>query len=330
MCRWFAYIGQQVHLCEWFAEVFDRLSLGLISQDPSAETDEEKEKEKDVRLRNIMYNTDGFGVAWYSTTRAEFDDDTFGPRPAMYKTIAPPKTDPTFLFLCANTASKCVLAHVRAASAPPIVPTNNHPFIFGRHSFMHNGGVAFFPEIRHALSQHKISPSILAQLQGNTDSEHLAAVYMTHLGDAQAAHSLEEMKAALLHTIRDMMEVQKAVLSPDQLTKAASSLNLCTTDGEQLVAIRYRNHSTQQPPSLYISTTAGIILNRKYPGSSFDPSELSLAADHPARKQHAKHVIVVSEPTTFDINEWRLMDKNELLTVGKDMTVTSEIVKLSF
>lgn len=56
-------------------------------------------------------------------------------------------TDTTFNFICQNTASKCILAHVRAASGPPIVETNNHPFIFGRHSFMHNGGVTFFPQI---------------------------------------------------------------------------------------------------------------------------------------------------------------------------------------
>lgn len=56
-------------------------------------------------------------------------------------------TDPTFTFICGNTSSKTILAHVRAASAPPIVPTNNHPFIFGRHSFMHNGGVTNFAKI---------------------------------------------------------------------------------------------------------------------------------------------------------------------------------------
>lgn len=37
-----------------------------------------------------MYNIDGFGVAWYTTARAEFEPEfTEGPRPAMYKTVAP-------------------------------------------------------------------------------------------------------------------------------------------------------------------------------------------------------------------------------------------------
>jgi predicted glutamine amidotransferase len=56
-------------------------------------------------------------------------------------------TDRTFLTVCANTSSKCIMAHIRAASRPPVVPTNNHPFVFGRHSFMHNGTVTDFPKI---------------------------------------------------------------------------------------------------------------------------------------------------------------------------------------
>ena len=31
-----------------------------------------------------------------------------------------------------------------------------------------------------------------------------------------------------------------------------------------MVAIRWRNSETEQPPSLYVSTTAGVILNSKY------------------------------------------------------------------
>jgi glutamine amidotransferase len=162
-----------------------------------------------------------------------------------------------------------------------------------------------------------MKPELLAMVQGNTDSEHLATLYIGHLGgDVNAAHSLEEMKLALLATIRDVIAAHKAILTPTQLTNAASSLNLCTStfsqshvsqvndslalaaDGEQLVAIRFRNHSTQQPPSLYMSTTAGVILNRKYEGSSHDTNSTALPADHPDRQKHCKHVIIVSEPTS--------------------------------
>ena len=55
--------------------------------------------------------------------------------------------DPVFLSLCANVSSRTIFAHVRAAGAPPVATTNNHPFVFGRHSFMHNGGIANFDEV---------------------------------------------------------------------------------------------------------------------------------------------------------------------------------------
>ena len=41
------------------------------------------------RAGNIMFNIDGFGVAWYSNTRSEFEIGVEGPRAAMYKTVAP-------------------------------------------------------------------------------------------------------------------------------------------------------------------------------------------------------------------------------------------------
>lgn len=85
--------------------------LGLIHQTPGETKDEIDAAQKDVQLSafgspiassytsiltiymplgNIMYNIDGFGVAWYTTARAEFEPDfTQGPRPAMYKTVAP-------------------------------------------------------------------------------------------------------------------------------------------------------------------------------------------------------------------------------------------------
>jgi glutamine amidotransferase len=57
------------------------------------------------------------------------------------------KTDLNFISICENNESRCILAHVRAATSHPIVRTNNHPFSFGRHSIMHNGTIAFFPKI---------------------------------------------------------------------------------------------------------------------------------------------------------------------------------------
>ena len=70
-----------------------------------------------------------------------------------------------------------------------------------------------------------------------------------------------------------------------------------------------------------VSTTAGITLNRKFPGdASGDPKgavkgnskeHLKQRTKEKAEKEeHGLHVIVASEPTTFRAAEWTLLDKN--------------------
>ncbi|KAG6848006.1 hypothetical protein H0H93_004235 [Arthromyces matolae] len=127
-----------------------------------------------------------------------------GPYPAMYKTtIAKPRNDPSFLSLCANVSSKCIFAHLRAAGSPPVASTNNHPFVFGRHSFMHNGGISDFETI------------FAAMIEGGTDTEHLAAIYMTNLcdpQDARGAHKhypADSMWKALKSAIETVEKIQK-------------------------------------------------------------------------------------------------------------------------
>jgi hypothetical protein len=43
-----------------------------------------------IALGNSKYNLCGFGVTWYTNTRSEFENNTHGPYPALYKTIALP------------------------------------------------------------------------------------------------------------------------------------------------------------------------------------------------------------------------------------------------
>lgn len=159
---------------------------------------------------------------------------------------------------------------------------------------------------------------------GSTDSEHLAALYFTHLGDDwDAEYSLQDMKRALERAIKDVIELQEALPGATKPV-AASSLNLCTTDGTKLLAFRFRNSEEEQPPSLYYSTRAGVTLNRKYPGHPDHVPGKTLPVDAAGFKgedvrpaeAHGNHVIVASEPTTYDVNEWELVQKNQAVLVS--------------
>ena len=231
----------------------------------------------------------------------------------MYKTIQPPLNDFNFRSICANTSTPCCFAHIRAASATAIASVNNHPFVFGRHTFMHNGVVSDFVRIQRRLSG-LLDEDAFANIQGSTDSEHLAALYMTILTDHKGrasweqSYPLDDMVAAMSRTIAYVVLFQDEALKEK---KRPNSLNLAATDGTKLVTCRFRNNTTQEPPSLYYSTTAGVTLNRKYPERS-DGSKNPAAVK--SREEHGGHVIVASEPSTYKASDWKLIKKNHFLT----------------
>ena len=186
-----------------------------------------------------------------------------------------------------------------------------------------------------------MSQEAYEHIQGGTDTEHFAALVMTFLcpnlssetipnpysgEELEAAlpaqweeyHSVEEIRDALQKTIATIIEIQTKSLADKA---QPNDLNIAITDGVSLVACRFRNHATEQPPSLYYSTTAGVTLNRQFPdhpngakgphGSGKGKSANGKQAAHGAEghnpnaqrdaSDHGKHVIVASEPTTVCI-----------------------------
>lgn len=275
MCRLFAYISVNPILLD---DVLRR-PIHAITQQVQAQFQGE-----------WFLNADGFGISWHTEARGNFNpfevEETrtkiqtgpytvndgpllpfvHGPHPAMYKTtIAKPLNDPTFLSLCANVSSKCIFAHLRAAGAPPVVSTNNHPFAFGRHCFMHNGYITNFPEIRKEML-NSVSQGFASMIEGGTDTEHLAALYMTNLCNppdfqgADKSYTALEMWHALKAAIQTVEGIQtNRGLTPDNF------LNICATDGDSLLSLCYRSTvSSSTPPfDLWLSLDVADTLDRK-------------------------------------------------------------------
>jgi glutamine amidotransferase len=159
---------------------------------------------------------------------------------------------------------------------------------------------------------------------------HLAARVDVH-GPAvfETAHPLADVKAALESAIAAVLRLQAALGAGAE----RNSLNICVTDGAQLLAVRFRNSATEHPPSLYYSTAAGATLNRRFPGH---PDGAAQAAVHGARdglraeSAHGRHVIVASEPTTYKEEEWVLVPKNQCVMVGKDMNIVIVPMEVQF
>ncbi|CAF1038306.1 unnamed protein product [Adineta ricciae] len=337
MCRWFAYIGEEPALLE---DILIKPKHSIVKQIdahflPNLHTTYDPHVGRkmcssgvasDEHGPNHFTNVDGFGVGFYTGVIAEFNDDAVD-KPCVYRSTRPPINDLNLASLCAHTATKCMFAHIRAGTGmAPIVETSNHPFVFGRYMFMHNGVVANFSQIKVKLLS-RLSAKAYDNIFGTTDTEHAAALFFTHLGDDwEAELSIKQLKEAMIKTLQDLLALVHETMQNNEDARLHSSLNFAVTDNCHLLAIRFSSMDEFEPPSLYYSTTAGPTLNRKYP-------------DHPDGKatrrksirdthEHGKHVIVASEPNTYKAEDWHLVPPNSFVLVNKDLDVTIEKIQL--
>ncbi|KAE8443442.1 hypothetical protein EG329_001839 [Mollisiaceae sp. DMI_Dod_QoI] len=365
MCRWFAYISatepcllEDVLVTPPHSiskQIHQHYLPKLLSHDPAVHA--EPTTEAEITERNRLFNVDGFGMAWYTSVHSTFSHGLGNSTgyPALYKCIQPPLHDSNFRSICANTCSTVLLAHIRAATSTAITPTNNHPFTFGIHSIMHNGYISSFAKMKRKMCE-LMTQDAYEHIQGGTDTEHFAALLMSHLcpgepdlkqsqptGEEEQVpkawglyHTPSEMQAALEKTIASIIEIQREVLGS---AAEPNDLNIAVTDGRSFVACRFRNHPTQQPPSLYYSTTAGATLNRMFPdhpagpngpnGPSKKGGKQAEGHNPHARKasvDHGKHVIIASEPSTYKDKEWTLIEKDRAVLV--DSTGEMQVVEM--
>jgi predicted glutamine amidotransferase len=200
MCRWAAYLGEEIFL----EDIIAAPCHSLIAQSHHA-----------LEAKTAT-NGDGFGLAWYGDR----------PEPGLFRDILPAWSDPNLKNLCRQIRSGLFLAHVRAATGGATSRANCHPFAAGRWSFMHNGQIGAFERLRRHL-EAELSDQTYEQLEGTTDSE-LFFLMMVEEGldsDPQSA-----VEGALQRVFR---AARRAGVEPFVRLTAALS------DGERLCAVRY-------------------------------------------------------------------------------------------
>ncbi len=210
MCRWAAYRGEALFI----EDVVSSPAHSLIAQSHSA-----------IEARTSTHG-DGFGIAWYG------DRET----PGLYRDILPAWSDCNLKSLANQIRSPLFLAHVRAATSGGTRRDNCHPFARGRWSFMHNGQIEQFEQLRRPL-ETMLPDELYRARQGTTDSE-LIFLLAFHFG-------LEsEPLFALRETISFIERLaQHLGLKPDVRFTAACS------DGKTLYAVRYA--TGDMAPTLY-------------------------------------------------------------------------------
>ena len=286
-------------------------------------------------------NVHGCGIGWYGSHPGGGLVDGAGcssyERPAVYTSTQAPSHDRNLRSLAKMVETGLLFGHVRAAGPGAAVHQFNcHPFQAGRYLFMHNGDVDRFKELRRGLLS-RLRDCLFDWISGTTDSELLFALFLNALPDAVSQHSPEVLAAALRDTIALVVEVTGG---------APSSLNIAVTDGETVLATRFRNGSGEVPPSLYYHTgtlscaawdlapagaglgglTGGLTQDGLLVAESHAPlganaesglDLLSRRNSFERRQQHPRQCLLVSsEPLTedgADAAEWRVFPANTLL-----------------
>ena len=216
MCRWLGYFGSPIRL----EELVYNPTHSLIEQSRSA------------RMTTHVTNADGFGLGWYGT----------GPRPGMYRSVAPAWNDRNLQELCAQIESPLFLAHIRASTGTPVQQTNCHPFRQDRWLFVHNGFIAHYSRLRRELVL-AVDPQLFDQIEGTTDSELIFFLALTFGLDEEPLPALERMAGFVEATGR-----RHGVEDALQMTVGVS-------DGERLYAVRYASGAVAAN-SLYVSKDA--------------------------------------------------------------------------
>lgn len=210
MCRFTFYMGDEISV----ADLVTRPDNSLINQSTRA-------KERPEPL-----NGDGFGLAWYVS------DD---PVPARFRSITPAWNNANLGELSRVTRSRCILAHVRAATIGHfnVSEANCHPFRHGPFGFMHNGHIASFALIRRPLMD-SLSDTGFASVVGTTDSEHVFALALEHLRGHEQDSSCELLAQALEKAVDEV-----TALIDTHAPGTHAYLNLVLTDGRHAAACRF-------------------------------------------------------------------------------------------
>jgi len=327
MCRFLLYLGPEVLL----SSVVIDPDHGMLQQASHAHD------------KITPLNADGFGVAWYAPS--------ISPIPACFRDVSPAWSNQNLKQITRVTKSKCIFAHVRAASLGNVMQTNCHPFTFKNLTFMHNGTVPHYKLIKRKMLQ-SVSETAFNLIQGTTDSEMMFAMFVTHFerlsgeqgGNEDEAYSSKDhtqhLAEALRCTLRQVhtyaLEHEKITgTNPDvcvepldepepdgadtvptalPCTKAIGRLNLAVTDGKSAISSRYVCSDPTTAHTLYYTRGANI----EYQGRKCCVSKC------PNNKQM---VIVSSEPLGAAY-ECEVVPANHMVVVGINNYFSVEPVNL--
>jgi len=174
---------------------------------------------------------DGWGVAAHGDPEAMPPPSSRSPHEngwRVHKGTRPAGECDRFHQVAARSAGNVLIAHVRQKTVGPTRIENTHPFVQSGWVFAHNGTLKDYGWVRAA-----ISPTRLAQIRGDTDSEVLFAYLLSQL-DAGGVTLTTGNPAA-----REQATALLDRVAADLRAKQAGAFNFLLSDGEALFVHRF-------------------------------------------------------------------------------------------
>jgi predicted glutamine amidotransferase len=252
-------------------------------------------------VRQSDTNPDGWGVAYFHADA-----------PHLVKSSSSAFDDHLFRRVSGVVSSETVLAHIRKATHGNLSILNTHPFQFGRWVFAHNGNIKGFVGVRERI-EARIAPALRRFILGDTDSELLFHLLLTHISRRVELHRTAVAVDDVMEAARDAIAEVTSIAGPfhprDDGHPEATYLTFLLTNGTTMVGHQGGKH-------LHFSTHKRRCSQR---GSCphFTASCEALAE----QGAYVNHLIFSSEPLQGE-NVWRRMDDGQLVGVDWTMRLT--------
>lgn len=285
MCRFVAYLGTPIVL----DELLIRPENSLLKQSRHA-----------TEMANPL-NGDGFGLGWYARSIRD--------EPGVFRSITPAWSNQNLLYNASLIYSDCIFAHIRAASEGTVSEANCHPFHYQRYLMMHNGGVPDFGKIKRALVD-RLDEDIYLWIRGQTDTEHVFALFMQTVRDHPKAQVCDRLDAKdLADCFQAAFDVIEKLMHERAITKPAS-FNLMVTDGLGIVGTRYSTDPDTETPTLYyaVGSRFGFVGGRSQMIANGEPGD--------------RAVLIVSERLTPEDPYWVAIPPNHCIAVDESRDVS--------
>lgn len=252
-------------------------------------------------LHQSNFHSDGWGVAYYVAGA-----------PHLVKSTSAAVEDNLFTRVSGIVASETVVAHLRKATQGNLCITNAHPFQYGRWIFAHNGNIKNFARMRDQLKAN-ISPVLRRFILGNTDSEVLFYLLLSHLSRRVELHRSGCGINDLSDAAHDMVKEVTDLVGPFHLDNDGPNdltyLSFIITDGVTMLAFNGGK-------TLYYSTYKKRCSERDTCPCFAEECE------NPTKTGYINHLLYSSEPIIGE-NVWVKMAPGQMVGVDWNMRFKS-------